>query len=412
MHRQVLFLSIDGLTDPLGQSQILPYQAGLAKKGYQITIISCEKKENLARNEAAVRAILNEAGIKWKYCLYSKKIPLLSQRGNMARLKKLAIAEAKNANGPLIAHCRSYLPALAGLYLKNKFGARFIFDMRGFWADERVEGGIWKTRNPLHKSAYRFFKRKEKEMIAKADHVVTLSEQSKKIILSWKLCSATSISTIPCCVDIGHFVPKNEPEKKHWRQQLGIDANAFVFGYLGSLGTWYMLDEMLEFFKLILLDDPKAVFAFITPDRPEMIYKAAQKHDIAKKNIVVRAASRNEVPGCISTFNAGLFFIRPTFSKKASSPTKMAEILACGVPVITNTGIGDCDAIIKETHCGILVSEFSIAGYRAALDQLDTIRNDVKYLRSVSEKYFSLDDGISHYANIYKQLIGRDKAKR
>ena len=33
------------MTDPLGQSQVLPYLIGLTKEGYQFTILSFEKKE-------------------------------------------------------------------------------------------------------------------------------------------------------------------------------------------------------------------------------------------------------------------------------------------------------------------------------------------------------------------------------
>jgi glycosyltransferase involved in cell wall biosynthesis len=328
----------------------------------------------------------------------------------MARLKKLAVAHIKNTGASVVVHCRSYLPALVGLYLQKKFKARFIFDMRGFWADERIEGGIWKLKNPLHKSAYRYFKRKEKELIAKADHIITLSNKSREIILSWKLCKSARISTIPCCVDLEYFDVKTAEQKFEFRKELGIGKNIFVMGYLGSLGTWYMLNEMLDFFAVQLQSDPKAVFAFITPDSPELIRSAATKRGIPLGNIFIRASKRSEVPAYISLFNVGLFLIRPTFSKQASSPTKMAEILACGVPVITNTGIGDCDAIIRETTCGTLVEEFSPADYKNALNQMKFIHNEAGYLRGISEKYFSLNDGILSYANIYRQLSGSNKA--
>ena len=42
---KVLYISYDGMTDPLGQSQVLPYLEGLAKKNYAITLISFEKEE-------------------------------------------------------------------------------------------------------------------------------------------------------------------------------------------------------------------------------------------------------------------------------------------------------------------------------------------------------------------------------
>ena len=48
-----LFISFDGLTDPLGQSQILPYLIGISRD-YAITIISCEKKERYLKDSESI----------------------------------------------------------------------------------------------------------------------------------------------------------------------------------------------------------------------------------------------------------------------------------------------------------------------------------------------------------------------
>ena len=45
--KKVLYITYDGMTDPLGQSQVLPYLVGLSEKGYKFTILSFEKKERL-----------------------------------------------------------------------------------------------------------------------------------------------------------------------------------------------------------------------------------------------------------------------------------------------------------------------------------------------------------------------------
>ena len=58
-----IFISYDGLTDPLGQSQILPYMIGLSSKGYEITILRCEKKDVFDKNRALIEASCKEAKI-------------------------------------------------------------------------------------------------------------------------------------------------------------------------------------------------------------------------------------------------------------------------------------------------------------------------------------------------------------
>jgi glycosyltransferase involved in cell wall biosynthesis len=103
--------------------------------------------------------------------------------------------------------------------------------------------------------------------------------------------------------------------------------------------------------------------------------------------------------------NASVFFIKPTFSKSASSPTKMGELLSMGVPIITNTGIGDVDAIVKETKCGVTISNFDEKSYEIAI--ADLLQNTDLYKKNTvttALTYFSLQDGVEKYAAVYKHL--------
>ena len=43
MDARVLYISYDGLLDPLGQSQVVPYVRELARRGVALTVISFEK---------------------------------------------------------------------------------------------------------------------------------------------------------------------------------------------------------------------------------------------------------------------------------------------------------------------------------------------------------------------------------
>ena len=60
---KVLYLTYDGLTDPLGQSQILPYLKMLSTKGAEISIISFEKKQRFAEQKKEIDAIVKKAKI-------------------------------------------------------------------------------------------------------------------------------------------------------------------------------------------------------------------------------------------------------------------------------------------------------------------------------------------------------------
>lgn len=400
-----LFVSIDGMTDPLGQSQVLPYLINLAKKGHKIGIISCEKKENWKLNNNLIQSIVSEAKIDWHYCFYKSGKPFISQLQNFLSLKNKVTIEVKKNKGHTILHCRSYLAGLIGLYSKKKYNTGFIFDMRGFWADERIEGAIWNKNSIIGASLYAYFKKKEKEMIIASDAIISLTHKAKQIIIDWNLIiNNDKIQVIPCCVDLEHFSRKNI--KLHHlemlQNQLPQLKNKFVLSYIGSIGTWYKADEMLAFFK-ILSDKTPALFLIITKDNPELLYASAQKAGVDIDNLIIKSSSRSDMPYYIALSTASVFFINPTFSKLASSPTKMGEILSMGIPIVTNTGIGDVDDIIHQTHCGVTITQFDQANYQKAAD--DLLKNIQSYgdnTVSTATTYFSLMDGVDKYDAVYR----------
>jgi glycosyltransferase involved in cell wall biosynthesis len=405
MPNQVLFISIDGMTDQLGQSQVLPYLIGLSKKGYSISIVSCEKELNFKKNKETVFAMMTEYNIAWHYCFYSTKVPFISQLKNFFILKRLAIKEVKSKKINIL-HCRSYITAFIGLQLKNKFKTKIIFDMRGFWADERIDGNIWNLRNPIHAILYKYFKRKEIELVENADYIVTLTNNAKNEIESWQLKSHLKIEVIPCCADIDHFTISSNEEKLITRSKLNIPENFFVIGYLGSIGTWYMLDEMLDFFKELQKEKPNSIFFFITNDDELGIRNVAELKGISSKCVIVKSAKREEVPVFISCFDIGLFFIKPLYSKKGSSPTKLAELLACGIPIISNMGIGDCDTVIVENQVGVAIPNFTVASYQKAINSMETFLSiPAQHFRDVALNNFSLEKGIESYSVIYDYLL-------
>lgn len=411
--KSFLFVSIDGMTDPLGQSQVLPYLVGLAKQGNTIGIVSCEKKENWRLQHQIIESIVKEAGITWDYCFYKTGKPFVSQLQNYLALKKIVVEKVASTGSATetfsntILHSRSYLAGLIGLYCKKKFNTGFIFDMRGFWADERIEGGIWKKTNPISYFLYSYFKKKEKEMLVNADAIISLTHKAKSIILNWNIeIEASKITVITCCADLNHFSNENiETTRLSLLQDKYPQLkNKFVLSYVGSLGTWYMADEMLAFFKA-LSEKTIALFLIITKDNEELVHQAAKKQGVDLDKLIIVSSSRADMPYYISMSSASLFFIKPTFSKSASSPTKMGELLSMGIPIITNAGVGDVESIIQDTKCGVIISDFSEQGYQKAISNL--LENSNLYKSNTvnaAQNYFSLKDGVEIYTKIYNSF--------
>jgi glycosyltransferase involved in cell wall biosynthesis len=401
----VLYITYDGLTDPLGGSQILPYLTRLAAAGHQITILSCEKPERMSKDGLRIQELCDQAGICWHPLNYHKRPPILSSAVDAVALQRAAVRLQRKARFDVV-HCRSYIPAGAGLALKRDFGIKFLFDMRGFWPDEKAEGNSWNLANPLYAAVYHYFKRLESQLLRGADHIVSLTEAGAKQLRTRKeLASGTvPVTVIPCCVDFDHFRLATSESRSDARKDLAIGDEDPVLAYLGSLGSWYMLGEMLDFFQVYASRYDKARFLFVTLDDPLSIRQAAAARGVDPERLIIRRASRDDVPRLMAAADLGIFFIKPVFSKTASSPTKMGEMLAVGLPIIANAGVGDVEQIIGETGCGVAIRDFNRSSYDDALDRLEKLDGTSSGRRDRAVACFDVRMGVERYDRIYREL--------
>ena len=403
MVKNILYLSYDGMTDPLGQSQVLPYIIGLTKKGYHFHLISFEKPDRFIAHKKDILQICEENNITWVPMLYTKRPPLFSTMWDVWRMKKKAFELNKEYSFSMV-HCRSYLSALIGLSMKRRFKTAFLFDMRGFWADERVDGNIWNLKNPVYRWVYHFFKAKEKVFFSTADHIISLTNEGKKEILSWNGFEnlTDKISVIPCCVDIVKFDKKRVSTEmlKVKKSELGISDSQFILGYVGSIGTWYMLEEMLSFYKRSSKSLTNPLFLFVTKENENDIYRLSDNMDIPRKEIIVTSCYHNDMPLYMSLFNCSIFFIKPVYSKKASSPTKQGELMAMGIPLICNDKVGDTADIVRKYNSGLVISSEKIN---------ESVISDYTFSESNAiegaQEYFGLEKGVNTYGEIYKKII-------
>jgi len=398
-----LFISFDGLSDPLGQSQILPYLCGIAKNGYQITVLSCEKKDRLLKEEKYIRQLIKEFSIDWQYIIYDEDGGFLSRYTYIKQLAVLAKKIHLEKSLSLI-HCRSYLASLIGLKFKRKYNIPFVFDMRGFWADERIDGGIWKKNNLLHRAFYNYFKQKEKQFVLHADAIVSLTHAGAKV-LSEKFGSHVithKTSIIPCCTNTDLFQRKSSGHSE--LSVSGITKEDHVLIYTGSIGTWYytkeMIDCVLEWKKQI----PHIKLLIVTKDKEALDVILKNYSDSNQKIIVSVSASYSEMPAYLALAKAAIFFIKPAYSKIASSPTKMAECWAMDLPIITNAGIGDNDLYFNQHHGGLLINEFNKEAYNLALVNYMELLKKSKNYREIALNYFDSKMAIEKYTQIYKTL--------
>ena len=408
--KKILYISYDGMTDPLGQSQVLPYLTALSKEGYQFTILSFEKANRYDKEKSIIERICAGASIYWVPLTFTKRPPVLSKIYDRWRLKRKAEQLFRESRFDMI-HCRSYIAAEAGLLLKKKYGARFLFDMRGFWADEKVDSGQWNQQSLFFRRVYRHYKSKEKEFLQNADAIVSLTEAARLELLAKEEYRNLLIDVIPCCADLAHFnyhTIKADVAPR-LKEQLGIRPEYKIITYLGSVGGWYMIEEMFSFFKRLLERQPEFMMLMLTKDAPDLVRKQAIASGVPVDRLVILYSGRNELPGYISLSDCSIFFIKPTYSKIASSPTKHAELMGMGVPVICNN-IGDTGRIIGETNTGLVVNGFTTEEYDRVIGKMDTLLSiPKKQIREAAYNYFDLEEGAIHYKKIYKIILNSDQ---
>jgi glycosyltransferase involved in cell wall biosynthesis len=390
----VLYISYDGMLEPLGQSQVIAYLERLADTA-RFHIVSFEKPADLAdttRRLATARR-LERAGIAWHPLKYHKR-PTLP-----ATLYDIALGTAVGLWLMLryrlrIVHARSYLPALIGLWIKRLTGARLVFDMRGFWADERRDSGAWNASGTL----YRSVKRIERSLLRAADHIVTLTCAAKAELESFPISRPVPISVIPTCADLDKFALRTRR------------PDVFTLGYLGTVGMNRLFPEVLACFRILREARPDARLLVVNRGEHEQVRAAVHEAGIPDDAIELVTAHHDEVPALIGRMSAGTALNRPSYAEIARAPTKLAEYLACGVPCLCNAGIGDLEAILQGETAGVILREFTEAERRRAIARLLELDADpltTETCRKLARDRFSLEAGTRIYRAIYQDLIAR-----
>lgn len=402
---RVLYLSTDGLTDPLGRSQILPYLESLAARNHSIHIISLEKHQR-AREVTELKKSIHNKNLNWLPLGYHQRPSVLSTLFDLWSMRRAALRTAKKGQFQII-HTRSYLAGLVGLSLRKRLKAKLLFDARGFWIDERLEGGIWPAHNPIYRFVALWLRKIEQRLYTTADAVVMLTNKARLYLAnSNRLKPSTPlVEVIPCCADESFFsyASVDRQAQNALRRKLGLTRSDLVVMYHGSLGTWYLADELLNFQSVLLEKFPEAKLVVITGDDVDRLKRKWEAGGHNKHALVTCAATRSEIPALLTLASVSVFFIKPVFSKIASSPTKMAEIICMDIPLVTNTGIGDGDDLLAPDSGAYLIREFSTEAYREVINKLTFGEQEFRYSQKLKD-YFSLKRGVEKYHNLYDKL--------
>jgi glycosyltransferase involved in cell wall biosynthesis len=409
-NRRVLYISYNGMLDPLGQSQVIPYLKELGTRGVRFTLLSFEAAKAYTREGVAQCAELQQAlaanDIDWHWLAYHKTPSLPATSYDVWAGVRYASRLVRTKQIEMV-HARSYVPVAIALRLKRRFGVKIIFDVRGLMAEEYVDAGHWRQDS----TPYRITKAVERRALAAADGIVTLTERIWPIISDWDSLRGRAVAheVVPCCADLDLF-SFSQGDRERRRHELGLEDRLVVV-YSGSIDGWYLTESMADFFAVLLKEKPHAHFLWLTQGNHDRVRSLMQSRGIDENDYTVMATTTENVPSYLSASDAGLAFIKPCFSKLASSPTKYAEYLGCGLPLIINQGIGDSDSLIAREKVGVLVHDFTEDDYQNAVAAIEDFVVDPEKTRGqsreVAERLFDVRRvGVEGYTRLYEKVLG------
>jgi len=395
------------MLDPLGQSQVIPYLKELSRAGVSFTLLSFEgaKAYTPTGRERCerLRAELASSEIDWHFLRYHKRPSLPATSYDVLAGIRYGSRLVRSKQIEMI-HARSHIPATIALRLKRRFALRMIFDLRGLMAEEYVDADHWKKGSV----PYRLTKAMESRALQASDGVVTLTEKIWPAIKDWKGLRGRDVihEVVPCCTDLELF-RFSQSDRERVRAELDLQ-DRFVLVYSGSIGGWYLTDKTADLFVALLQRKPNSHFLWLTGGDKGLIEKLMSDRGINSNQFTVLNVAPAEVAGYLSASDVGIAFYKPTFSRLATSPVKVSEYLACGLPVIVNAGVGDSDTFVESQTVGAVVKDFNEGEYKRTLMTIENLlaRDVRERARTVAESFFDVRrTGLERYARLYEKIL-------
>ncbi|WP_350939793.1 glycosyltransferase [Vibrio metschnikovii] len=396
MKSNILYLCPNGLLEPLGRSQVLAYMKFLSHE-FNFTVVSFEKEEDLKKIERIkeIQGFCDEHNICWIPKKFRKKNRIINKPAEFLVLLAMTLYLSLTKNISLI-HCRSYIPTFAALICKKITGKKFIFDMRALLPEEMVTSKRIKNDS----IAFKIYKILEKKSLENASHIISLTQAAIPHLENINQGSSSRITVIPTCVDLNIFSKKE------------VDFNPNQEKIVGSVGSvnsgWFPIEWLLDIYQVSKLKTPSSKLTVISRDSDSNFKSLAYERGVDLSLITFKGCEQAEVPLEMHKMTFGVVFNKSGLGRLGSFPTRMAEFLACGIPVIGNTGVGDVANIIKRYNVGVVVDNFKKETLAKAINELDILLQDPSLsdrCRKAAIEYFSAESGANSYGTVYKSII-------
>ena len=398
--KKVLYITRNGLLEPLGQSQVMPYLRGLSSY-YKISLITFEKEKDINNSDRfeRLKKECQSLGICWYPQYYRYHPTLIGSAWSMIKFLTLCLKVVRK-DGIKLIHARSYLPAAVAWIVYKVTKVPFIFDMRALWPEELITSSRINRDSFLHKIIILI----ERLCLRDATNVVTLTNASVKYLNKKysKELKNKELVVIPTCVDLNKF--------RMCLYDKSQENKALVHGCIGTvLSGWFDIKWLSIWFNKLAEIDQNSTFEIISQDDSKVIRSLVDSNNVLGARLKIYSCLPQDIPNAIKNHSISTMFYKGgEVSELGRSPTRLAEVLACGMPVVVNRGVGDVVDVVTQNRVGIVLDGVDASSISDAVDNLNSLYLDKeihKRCRDTAEKIFSLEFGIENYRKVYTGIM-------
>jgi hypothetical protein len=365
----ISYVTVDSLTEGVGSSQIVPLMKQIASAGLSINLISFEKE----RTPHSIESELESAGITWNRREFGS-------HGAISGFSRLLEISREIPKTRLI-HARSDIPAIAAVMSRR---APILWDVRSLWAEQKA----FIEQAPFKKRFLRAYGLLEGIASFNATAMSTLTKAIVPILEERHRVLPKIRTVVPTAVNLELF---------KFSQRINTPNKGL---YSGTYNNYYDLSLS----KLFIKEIQKLAPTEIHWARP----RESLTNSLDAGETQIFESTQVKMAEIISSYNFGISVCKMDAgpSLKAAMPTKIAEFLACGRPIVVNRGLGDFDEYLSEFNAGVILdgtSENTKEQAQALMNLLSDPETPYR-CRELAEKYFDIKEGAKKYMDIYEKL--------
>lgn len=306
-----------------------------------------------------------------------------------------------------LIHGQNYYSTFLALLLKPVTKVKVIFDVHGL-VPEEYQYLRNKGANSMTLKLLRWI---ERCCVFHSDRLLCVSAKLKMELANRYPSEAVKMTVLPSCVNTEVF-KYDHSEGTSLRSTLSFDDNLIV-AYIGNLMDWAQLDDVINTWRIIAMNDPSARFLVVTQNDLEQVRSYFFDQGFKKGEFALFTCPHDKVPAYLSASDIGLVIRSNSVFNRIASPTKVAEYLACGVPLVISPEVGDWSGLIEEQGVGITLDgrgdrewKHKIANF---LSSLKNNRSEIKKrCRQLVAQQFSHIQQRKRLLEIYEDLSGNN----